>query len=71
MEKKLVVISRKWHEPFIRIDVTEVGIGVTMSLEDFIVALAKESGIEEQGLIRCAERVCVGMKQETNSFMSR
>lgn len=71
MDKQLVTITRKWHEPFIRVDVTEIGIGVTMSLEDFVIALAKESGANEPGLIKSAERVCAGMKKETSVIMSK
>jgi hypothetical protein len=66
MEKQLVVVSRKWHEPFIRVDVTEVGIGVTMTLEDFVQALEAETGAS---LAAAAERVVDGMKQETSKVM--
>lgn len=62
MENQLVVVSRKWHEPFIRIDVTSVGIGVTMTLDDFIAALEHEAGAP---LREAAARVVSGMKQET------
>lgn len=67
MDKQLVVVSRKWHEPFIRVDVTTVGIGVTMTLEDFVQALAHEVGLET--LQAAAERVVAGMKQETSRAM--
>lgn len=63
MQNQLVVVSRKWHEPFIRIDVTSVGIGITMTLEDFILALEKETGAALTG---AANRVVAGMKQETS-----
>jgi hypothetical protein len=66
MEKQLVVVSRKWHEPFIRVDVTEVGVGVTMTLEDFVQALEAETGAS---LAAAAERVVTGMKQETSKVM--
>ena len=62
MEKSLVVVSRMWHEPFIRIDVTNVGIGITMTLDDFVQALEKEAGLS---LRVAAERVVAGMKAET------
>ncbi len=67
MDKKLVVVSRKWHEPMIRVDVTEVGVGVTMTLEDFVVALEQESGHSQ--LLAAAGRVIAGMKKETNKVM--
>lgn len=66
MDKQLVVVSRKWHEPFIRVDVTTVGIGVTMTLEDFVQALGQEAGVDLQA---AAERVVAGMKQETSKAM--
>ena len=71
MEKSLVVISRKWNEPFIRIDVTDIGIGVTMALEDFVFALAKEAGLDDAVLTNAAERVTSGMKQETKAIMQK
>ena len=67
MEKQLVVVSRKWHEPFIRIDVTEVGIGVTMTLDDFVQALEKEAGCGP--LSAAAVRVIAGIKGETGRVM--
>lgn len=69
MEKQLVTIMRKWHEPFIRIDVTEVGIGVTMPLEDFVEALAREMKVDINGLKEAGERVLIGMKRETTKVM--
>ena len=69
MEKSLVSISRKWHEPFVRVDVTDVGIGVTTTLEDFIVALATELKAPPQQLREAAERVCEGLKLETSKVM--
>jgi hypothetical protein len=66
MDKQLVVVSRKWHEPFIRVDVTEVGIGVTMTLEDFVQALEAESGAD---LAAAAQRVIDGLKKETGKVM--
>ena len=66
MDKQLVVISRKWHEPAIRIDVTTIGIGVTMTLEDFVEALGREAGTD---LWAAAERVLTGMKSETSKVV--
>ena len=65
MEKQLVTVSRKWHEPFIRIDVTDIGIGVTMTLEDFLLALAHEAGCGD--LTAAGARVISGMKMETTA----
>jgi hypothetical protein len=66
MDKSLVVVSRKWHEPFIRVDVTTIGVGVTMTLEDFVRALEVETGTN---LTAGAERVAAAMKQETSRAM--
>ena len=66
MDKSIVVVSRKWHEPFIRVDVTTVGIGVTMTLEDFVTALEAETG---QTLQAAAVRIVSTMKQETAKVM--
>lgn len=66
MDKQLVVVSRKWHEPFIRVDVTEVGVGVTMTLEDFVGALEAETGTS---LSAAAARVIAAVKKETTKVM--
>ncbi len=68
MDKQLVVISRKWHEPFIRVDVTEVGIGVTMTLEDFVEAVQVELD-NEIPWRKAVELVIAGMKKETSKVM--
>ena len=66
MNKELVTVSRLWHEPMIRVDVTTVGIGVTMTLEDFVRALEIETGTQ---LTAAAERVIAGVKRETSKVM--
>lgn len=66
MDKFLVSISRKWHEPFVRVDVTQVGIGITMSLEDFVLAMELESNLDLKAV---AERVVAGMKAESVKVM--
>ena len=67
MEKSLVTVSRKWHEPFIRVDVTGIGIGITMTLEDFVEALEHEMGVPVRA---AAEKVVTGMKAETTKAIS-
>lgn len=62
MEKTLVVVSRKWHEPFIRVDITGVGIGVTMTMDDFVEALRQETGHDVRA---AAERIIAYVKQES------
>lgn len=66
MDKQLIVISREWHEPFIRVDVTEAGIGITMTLEDFILALETETG---HALTEAAKKVIASVKRETARVM--
>ena len=66
MDKQLVVISRKWHEPAIRIDVTTIGIGVTMTLEDFVEALRQETGTDVSA---AAARIIKFMKQESSKAL--
>lgn len=69
MDNHLVAVSRKWHEPFIRVDVTEIGIGITMTLEDFVLALAQEAKVAPDTLLPAADRVVAGMKKETAKVM--
>ena len=66
MEKTLVVVSRKWHEPFIRVDVTGVGIAVTMTMEDFVEALRQETGHD---VAPAARRIIEFIKQESTKAM--
>lgn len=44
MEKDVVVVSREWHNPNIRMVVNPRGINISMSVDDFILALAEEVG---------------------------
>lgn len=43
-EKHAVRISRDWHNPTIKIDITNESIGVSMALSDFLTAVATEIG---------------------------
>ena len=43
-DRTIVVVSRKWDNPSISITVTNEGLGISMSLDDFVNALASESG---------------------------
>ncbi len=67
MDKQLVTVSKRWHEPFIRVDVTSIGIGVTMTLEDFVLALEQEAGCGP--LSAAASRVIAGVKAETGKVL--
>jgi hypothetical protein len=69
MDKQLVTVTRKWHEPFIRVDVTEVGIGITMTYEDFVTAMSMELGLPVSVVLSAAERVVDGMKRESARVM--
>ena len=44
MDKTQVTISRKWHAPQIHHHVTDDGITMKVTLEDFIEALTQELG---------------------------
>lgn len=44
MEKRLVVKSRKWHQPNVETYVTHKEIGVQIDLDDFLQALVAEIG---------------------------
>ena len=44
MQKNTLVISRHWDNPKINVLVTTKGIQIETSLDDFLVALAKEMG---------------------------
>lgn len=78
MDKHVVVVSRTWPDTAIRIDVTDIGIGISMSLVDFIAALATEAGnptllltgAQLKGrLDKAAAAVCDAMKAETAKVM--
>ena len=71
---KLVTVSRKWNNPQIYIDITNEGIELSMSLDDFVVALADEVGsialtvrdaTFRKKLADAAERVVSGIKDES------
>lgn len=44
MNKEVVLISRNWDNPEIKITVTDKGISIEMSLTDFITAVSEETG---------------------------
>ena len=76
--KHAIVISRDWHNPTIKIDVTEEGISIGMSLADFLAAIAEEYGnpartiTKSQHLARlrvAADAVTASMKNETVRVM--
>ena len=66
MDKHLVVVSRKWHEPFIRVSITDLDLKVVMSLEDFAVALSTEIGANPAKVSEAFQKVVDGMKRETS-----
>lgn len=76
--KDVVVISREWHQPNIRVVITTEGIGISMGVEDYLTALVKEIGNPtamvtqaqlQKKLLAASEVVCRKMKQTTNSVM--
>ena len=66
MERTLVVVTRKWNEPFIRIDVTTQGIGITMTMDDFVEALRQETGHDVRA---GAERIIEWIKRESTKAL--
>lgn len=65
IDKHLVVISRNWHEPFIRVSITDLDMKVVMSMEDFAAALAHEIGADTERVQQTFENIITKMKQET------
>jgi hypothetical protein len=72
--KAVVLVSREWHEPRIRIQVSVEGVSIAMELEDFLQAMVQETGnpavvMTQAGLLKrlrlAADRVVMGMKTET------
>lgn len=68
-DRHLVVVSRKWHEPFIRVSVTDLDIKVVMTLDDFTQAAAAEAGVDPARLSAVFEKVVSAMKAETAKVM--
>lgn len=77
-EKDVIVISRHWHNPHIRVVVKTEGIDVGMTLADFVAALVEETGNPtamvtqaqlKKKLLVASEAVLRKMKQATNSVM--
>lgn len=76
--KKQVVVSRKWDNPNIEVSVCDIEIGIRISLDDFINALAIEVGNPtfvmtvnglKSRLIEASVQVIEGMKIETAKVM--
>ncbi len=65
IDKHLVVISRNWHEPFIRVSLTDLDLKVVMALEDFAAAVAYEIGADPDKVQSTFDRIVTKMKQET------
>lgn len=64
MDKHLVVVARQWHEPFVRVDITDTAFQVAMSLEDFAMAVSLVSGLPAREINRAFEAVVAGLKTE-------
>ena len=69
MDQHLVVISKNWHEPFIRLSVTDLDLKVVMALDDFATAVAQEAGVREEIISAVFERVVKQMKHETTKII--
>lgn len=75
---KHVRISREWHNPTIRIVVTDDSIGISMPLDDFILAMNEEYGNPAATITRAqhlaklraaADAVALSMKHETTAVI--
>lgn len=73
-EKHVVLVSRLWSHPEIRVDIVNEGIGLSMKLDDFLAALVQEVGnptllVTKNALAvkltQASERVTAGMKAES------
>jgi hypothetical protein len=69
-----LVVARSWHEPTIRITISDEEINIAMPLPDFLQALVAEAGSplftltrgqQLTALTAAADRVVTGMKAET------
>lgn len=69
MDQHLVVVSKNWHEPFIRLSVTDLDLKVVMALDDFAAAVAQEAGVRDEIITAVFERVVKQMKQETTKII--
>ena len=69
MDQHLVVISKNWHEPFIRLSVTDLDLKIVMALDDFAAAVAQEAGVREEIISAVFERVVKQMKHETTKII--
>lgn len=70
--KRVVIVGRQWHRPEITVIVTDEKIGVQMTLDDFMKAVAAEIGADQdlQNKLQAAGQTVVGgMKQETTRVM--
>ena len=65
IDKHLVVISKHWHEPFIRISITDLDLKVVIPLEDFATALAHEIGANPEMVQHTFDKIVTKLKQET------
>ena len=65
LDKNLIVVSRNWHEPFIRVSITDLDLKVVMTLDDFATAFAYEIGAERTQVAKTFEKVVDKMKSET------
>jgi hypothetical protein len=72
MEKHVIMISREWGPAVpIMVNVTDLGVGVSTPLVEFLVALAAELGTpaDAERLSRAAQTVIAKMKASTSALM--
>ena len=74
LEKTTVTVSREWHRPEIVTRVTQKDISLEIDLDDFLVALAEETGNPtllltkerlKTRLLECSVKVVNKIKEES------
>lgn len=77
-ERTVVLIARSWDSPSITVEVRDDGIGLAMSLADFLRVMVQEHGpvwstLTQAGLLAdltvAANTVVAGVKQESARVM--
>ena len=70
----VVHVSRKWHNPLISVTVDNQEIGLTMTLDDYLLALSKElkhpiTIVSRRTLLKelrlCAAKLEIGIKESS------
>lgn len=72
VQRFAVVVSRRWDDMHIRISVDDFGIASSMSLQDFVEALFRETAMDDSTkgrVVAAIDLITSEMKQETARVM--